>query len=191
MMTLLTQSVANASFGIYFPKFVGTIYELLSAPVSYPGDCAGLCGRGGDQVDHPQFHHHGHRGADHADPDRRISVWMLAVPGAQRLRSLSLLGFIIGIWADGFEKLQMVPLLIVQPLSFLGGSFYPISAPARDSGQGRPVQPGGLSDLGVLLVVRGHADVAVGASLGAIAVFLAVCIFIVWRIFATGYRLKA
>jgi ABC-2 type transport system permease protein len=105
--------------------------------------------------------------------------------------TFSLLGFIIGVWADGFEKLQMVPLLIVQPLSFLGCSFYPISALPGVWKHVALFNPVVYLISGFRWAFKGTADVAVGVSLAAIGVFLAVCIFIVWRIFATGYRLKA
>ena len=124
MLSLLTQSIANASFGIYFPRFTGTIYELLSAPISAVRDRARLCRRGGDQVDHPRPDHPGDRGLF---VPLRIEhpVWMVVFLVLTAV-TFSLFGFIIGIWADGFEKLQLVPLLIVTPLTFLGGSFYSI-----------------------------------------------------------------
>jgi ABC-2 type transport system permease protein len=189
MMTLLTQSVANASFGIYFPKFVGTIYELLSAPVSYLEIVLAYVGAAATksiilsfiimgtaalitplQIEHP--------------------FWMIAFLVLSAF-TFSLLGFIIGIWADGFEKLQMVPLLIVQPLSFLGGSFYPVSVLPGIWKQVALFNPIVYLISGFRWSFQGHADVSVGVSLGAIALFLAICMLLVWRIFATGYRLKA
>jgi len=188
MMTVLTQSVANASFGIYFPKFVGTIYELLSAPVSYFEILLGYVGAAATkaimlgliilatatlfvplQLDHP--------------------LWMLAFLVLTAV-TFSLLGFIIGIWADNFEKLQAVPLLVLTPLSFLGGSFYSIKVLP-------PIwQKIALLNPVVYLISSfrwsffGVADVDVVLSMVMTAIFLAVCLTVVWWIFKTGYRLK-
>ena len=125
MLSLLTQSISNASFGIYFPKFTGT--DLRAAVGAGVGvrDRAQLRRRRGHQVDHPRAHHHGHRVAVRAAAHRAPAVDG-AVSGADGGRPSAMLGFIIGIWADGFEKLQVVPLLIITPLTFLGGSFYSI-----------------------------------------------------------------
>jgi ABC-2 type transport system permease protein len=188
MMMMLTQSVANASFGIYFPRFTGTIYELLSAPVSSFEVALGYVGAAATKsiilgliilatawlfvplrLDHP--------------------LWMLAFL-LLTATTFSLLGFIIGIWADGFEKLQVVPLLVITPLSFLGGSFYSIK-----------VLPPGWQEIAlanpVVYLISGFrwsfygiADVAVGVSVGMTAIFLAICLVTVWWIFRTGYRLK-
>ena len=189
MLTLLTQSVANASFGIYFPKFTGTIYELLSAPISYIEIVLGFVGAAASKsiilgviilataglfvplhIDHP--------------------FWMLTFLVLTAV-TFSLFGFILGIWADGFEKLQIVPLLIITPLTFLGGSFYSITMLP-------PVwQKVSLANPVVYLVsgfrwsFYGIADVSVGVSLAMTGVFLALCITIVWWIFKTGYRLKS
>jgi ABC-2 type transport system permease protein len=188
MLSLLTQSIANASFGIYFPRFVGTIFEILSAPVSYLEIVIGYVGAAATksiilgviilataglfvplQIAHP--------------------MWML---GFLILTSVtfSLFGFIIGIWADGFEKLQIIPLLIVTPLTFLGGSFYSIHIlpePWRTISLFNPV----------VYLVSGFrwsfyesADVGVGVSLLLTCVFLLICLGIVAWIFKTGYRLK-
>ncbi len=188
MLTLLTQSVANASFGIYFPRFVGTIYELLSAPVSFLEILLGYVGAAATKsiilgviilataglfvpltIAHP--------------------FWMLAFLILTAV-SFSLFGFIIGVWADGFEKLQVIPLLVITPLTFLGGSFYSISVLP-------PVwQTIALFNPVVYLVSGfrwsffGVADVAVGISLAMTLLFLAICLGIVWWIFKTGYRLK-
>jgi ABC-2 type transport system permease protein len=188
MLTLLTQSIANASFAIYFPKFIGTIYELLSAPVSYVEIVLGYVGAAATKsiilgliilatagffvplrIDHP--------------------VWMLAFLLLTAV-TFSLFGFIIGIWADNFEKLQVIPLLIITPLTFLGGSFYSISVLP-------PVwQTVSLFNPVVYLVsgfrwsFYGVADVDVGLSLFMTLLFLAACLLAVWWIFRTGYRLK-
>jgi ABC-2 type transport system permease protein len=188
MLTLLGQSIANASFGIYFPRFTGTIYELLSAPISYFEIVLGYVGAAATKsiilgmiilatagffvplrIEHP--------------------VWMLAFLVLTAV-TFSLLGFIIGIWADGFEKLQIVPLLVISPLTFLGGSFYSIRVlpPAW--------QVVTLFDPVVYLVSGfrwsffGTGDVSVGTSLAMTVLFLAICLTLVWWIFRTGYRLK-
>lgn len=188
MLTLLTQSVMNASFGIYFPKFVGTIFELLSAPVSYIEIVIGYVGAAATKsialgliilvtswlfvparIDHP--------------------LWMLAFLILTAV-TFSLLGFIIGIWANGFEQLQLVPMLIIMPLTFLGGTFYSIS-----------VLPGVWQTIAlfnpVVYLVSGFrwsflsvSDVPVGISLAATLAFLVACLITVWWIFRTGYRLK-
>ena len=189
MLSLLTQSISNASFGIYFPKFSGTIYELLSAPVSYVEIVLTYVGAAASKsialgliilataglfvplrVEHP--------------------FWMLAFLILTAI-TFSLVGFIIGIWADGFEKLQVVPLLIVTPLTFLGGSFYSI-------GMLPPLwRTVALFDPVVYLIsgfrwsFYGIADVNVGISLGMTAAFLAISLAVVAWIFKTGYRLKA
>jgi ABC-2 type transport system permease protein len=189
MLTLLTQSVANASFGIYFPRFTGTIYELLSAPISFFEIVLGYVGAAASKsiilgliilataglfvplrIAHP--------------------AWMLAFLVLTAV-TFSLLGFIIGIWADGFEKLQIVPLLIISPLTFLGGSFYSISVLPPAWQTVTLFNP-------VVYLISGFrwsffeiADVSVEVSLGMTAVFLAVCLAVVWWIFKTGYRLKS
>jgi ABC-2 type transport system permease protein len=188
MLGLLTQSISNASFGIYFPRFVGTIYELLSAPVSafeiviaYVGAAAtksiiiGLITLATAalfvqlRIDHP--------------------FWMLGFLLLTAI-TFSLFGFVIGIWADGFEKLQMIPLLVVTPLTFLGGSFYSIDMLPPFWRALTLVNP-------VVYLVSGFrwsfysvSDVSVGISFGMTLVFLAACLAIVAWIFKTGYRLK-
>ena len=188
MLSLLTQSISNASFAIYFPKFTGTIYELLSAPVSWVEIVVSYVGAAATKsiilglvilvtarlfvplhVEHPLW--------------MALFLLLTAV-------TFSLVGFIIGIWADGFEKLQVVPLLIVTPLTFLGGSFYSISMlpPAW--------QVISLFNPVVYLVSGfrwsffGTADVDIGVSLAMTLAFLAACLVIVAWIFRTGYRLK-
>jgi ABC-2 type transport system permease protein len=188
MLSLLTQSIANASFGIYFPKFVGTIFELLSAPVSYFEIVIAYVGAAATksiilgliilataalfvplQIIHP--------------------FWML---GFLVLTSItfSLFGFIIGIWADGFEKLQLIPLLIVTPLTFLGGSFYSINMLPPFWQTVSLFNPVVYLVSGFRWSFYGHSDVGIGLSLLAIAGFLAACLAIVAGIFRTGYRLK-
>jgi ABC-2 type transport system permease protein len=188
MLMLLTQSVQNASFGIYFPRFTGTIYELLSAPVSafeivlgYVGAAAtksiilGLIVLATSWLFVPMSIVH--------------PFWMIAFLLLTAL-TFSLLGFIIGIWADGFEKLQIIPLLVITPLTFLGGSFYSINVLP-------PVwQTISLFNPVVYLISGfrwsffGTADVGVGVSLGATLGFLLAGLATVWWMFRTGYRLK-
>jgi len=188
MLTILTQSTMNASFGIYFPRFTGTIYEILSAPISGIEIAVGYVGAAATksvilgliilatswlfvplQIAHP--------------------VWMIAFLLLTAV-TFSLLGFIIGIWADGFERLQIVPLLIIQPLTFLGGTFYSIHVLPPLWQKVTLANP-------VVYLVSGFrwsffevADVSPVISLGMTAMFLAICIAIVWWIFKTGYRLK-
>ena len=188
MLTLLTQSVMNASFGIYFPRFTGTIYEILAAPISAFEIVLGYVGAAATKsvilgviifitslffvpvrVEHP--------------------LWMLTFLILTAI-TFSLLGFIIGIWADGFEKLQIVPLLVITPLTFLGGSFYSIS-----------VLPPAWQTISlfnpVVYLVSGFrwaffetADVGVEISLAMTLLFLGVCLAVIWWMFKTGYRLK-
>ena len=188
MLSLFSESVSNGSFGIYFPKFTGTIYELLSAPISYLEIVLAYVGAAATksvilgtvilatsslfvpiEIQHP--------------------VWMVAFLVLTAV-TFSLLGFIIGIWADGFEKLQVVPLLVITPLTFLGGSFYSISLLP-------PVwQTVSLFNPVVYLISGfrwsffGTADVNIGISLGATLGFLAAGLATVWWMFRTGYRLK-
>jgi ABC-2 type transport system permease protein len=188
MMMLLTQSTMNASFGIYFPRFTGTIYELLSAPVSFLEIVIGYVGAAATKsiilgliilatsflfvpltIAHP--------------------VWMLAFLVLTAV-TFSLLGFIIGIWADGFEKLQVIPLLVITPLTFLGGSFYSVSVLP-------PVWQTITLFNPIVYLISGFrwsffevADVAVGVSVAFTLAFLAACLVVVWWIFRTGYRLK-
>jgi Predicted membrane protein len=189
MLTLLTQSVANASFGIFFPKFAGTIYELLSAPISYLEIVLGYVGAAATksiilgliilataglfvplQIDHP--------------------FWMLTFLVLTAV-TFSLLGFIIGIWADGFEKLQLVPLLVITPLTFLGGSFYSISVLPPFWQKITLFNPVVYLISGFRWSFYGIADVSVGVSLAMTALFLVLCLMAVWWIFRTGYRLKS
>ncbi|MBN9262697.1 MAG: ABC transporter permease, partial [Hyphomicrobium sp.] len=188
VLSLLQQSVYNASFGIYFPKFVGTIYELLSAPISYLEIVASFVGAAATKsiilgliilataalfvplrIEHPF-----------------VMVLFLVLTAV----TFSLLGFIIGIWADGFEKLQIVPLLIITPLTFLGGSFYSIHMLPPLWQTITLFNPVIYLVSGFRWSFYGQADVNVGASLGMTFVFLAICLAIVAWIFKTGYRLK-
>jgi len=188
MLSLMTQSVSNASFGIFFPKFSGTIYEILSAPISYFEIVIGYVGAAATkslivglvilataglfvplQIAHP--------------------FWMLTFLVLTSI-TFSLFGFIIGVWADNFEKLQIIPLLVVTPLVFLGGSFYSVDMLPPVWQKVSLLNP-------VMYLVSGFrwsfyeiSDVSVITSLVMITLFLAICIFIVWRIFKTGYRVK-
>jgi ABC-2 type transport system permease protein len=188
MLSLLTQSISNASFGIYFPRFVGTIYELLSAPVSaleivvsYVGAAAtksivlGLIILATASLFVP---------VEIAHP-----LWMLAFLVLTAV-TFSLFGFIIGIWADGFEKLQLVPLLIVTPLTFLGGSFYSVDMLPPFWQTVTLLNPVVYLVSAFRWSFYGIADVSVGVSLAMTVLFLAICLAIVMWIFKTGYRLK-
>jgi len=189
MMMLLTQSVANASFGIYFPRFTGTIYELLSAPLSFFEIVVGYVGAAASKsiilgliilataglfvplkIDHP--------------------VWMLGFLVLTAV-TFSLLGFIIGIWADGFEKLQVVPLLVITPLSFLGGSFYSLAVLPPVWRKVALINPAVYLISGFRWSFYGVADVSVAVSLAMTTMFLVLCLAVVWWMFKTGYRLKS
>jgi ABC-2 type transport system permease protein len=188
MLTLLTQSVMNASFGIYFPRFTGTIYEILAAPISAFEIVLGYVGAAATKsiilgliilatagffvpirIAHP--------------------LWMITFLLLTAL-TFSLLGFIIGLWAEGFEKLQIVPLLVITPLTFLGGSFYSINVLP-------PVWQTITLFNPVVYLISGFrwsfyetSDVGVEISLTMTLFFLTVCLTVVWWMFRTGYRLK-
>ena len=188
MLTLLTQSTMNASFGIYFPRFTGTVYEILSAPVSAFEIACGYVGAAATksvilgliilatswlfvpmQIAHP--------------------LWMLGFLVLTAI-TFSLFGFIIGIWADGFEQLQIIPLLILTPLTFLGGTFYSISVLPPFWQNVALFNP-------IVYLVSGFrwsffevSDVSPAISLAMTLAFLAICLVAVWWIFKTGYRLK-
>lgn len=188
MLSLLTQSISNASFGIFFPKFTGTIYEVMSAPISFFEIIIGYVGAAATksliigaiilftagffvelEIQHP--------------------VWMVAFLVLTCI-SFSLFGFIIGLWATDFEKLQLIPLLIITPLVFLGGSFYSVNMLP-------PVWQSITLFNPVLYLISGFrwsffgvSDVPVETSIVMICVFLALCLGIVWWMFKTGYRLK-
>ena len=189
MLAILTQSISNASFGIYMPKFSGTIYEVLSAPVSPLEIVTGYVGAAASKsillaliilatarlfVDYSIVH----------------PVWMF---GFLVLTSVtfSLFGFIIGVWADGFEKLQIVPAMIVTPLAFLGGSFYSVNLLPAPWHQVSLLNPVVYLVSGFRWSFYGISDVGVGISLLMTMVFLVLCLALVSLIFKTGYRLKA
>ena len=188
MLALLTQSTANASFGIFLPKFTGTIYELMSAPISFIEIVIGYVGAAATksfiigliilatagffvplEIAHP--------------------FWMMSFLILTCI-SFSLFGFIIGLWANNFEKLQLIPLLVITPLVFLGGSFYSVEmlpAPWQNISLFNPV----------VYLISGFrwsffevADVSIGLSLTMILLFMAACLLVVWWMFKTGYRMK-
>ncbi len=188
MLSLLTQSISNASAGIYFPRFIGTTYELFSAPISYLEIVIGFVGAAATKsiiiglimlataslfvplrIEHP--------------------IAMIAFMALTAV-TFSLFGFIIGIWADGFEKLQIVPLLFVTPLTFLGGSFYSIHMLPPFWQTVTLFNPVVYLVSGFRWSFYGSSDVSVGISLGATLLFLAICLAIVAWMFRTGYRLK-
>ena len=189
MLSLLTQSISNASFGIYFPKFTGTIYELLSAPVStleivisYVGAAATKSIAVARMI----------KPSAALFVDMRVlhPVWMLLFLVLTAV-TFSLLGFIIGIWADGFEKLQFIPTLIITPLTFLGGSFYSIEMLPPFWQKVTLFNPVVYLISGFRWSFYGLSDVGVGVSLGMTLLFMAICLGIVVWIFKTGYRLKS
>lgn len=189
MLTILNQSVSNAAFGIYMPRFSGTIYEILSAPISYVEILAGYVGAAATKsfmialiilVTSTFF----------VDLEIKHPFLMLLFLVLTCV-TFSLLGFIIGVWADGFPKLQSIPLLIITPLSFLGGSFYSINMLPEIWQKISLLNP-------VLYLINGFrwsfyetSDVSLITCLAAILLFLFICIFVVSRIFKTGYRIKA
>ncbi len=189
MLTVLQQSLQNASFGIYFPKFIGTIFEVLSAPLSafeivigYVGAAAAKAFLIGMIILATSFFF--------VDLNIAHPVWMLAFLILTCV-SFSMLGFILGIWARSFEQLQLVPLLVVTPLVFLGGSFYSITMLPPLWQTISLFNPVLYLVSGFRWAFFGMADVPVAASLVAITGFTAVCLSIVWWIFRSGYRLKA
>jgi ABC-2 type transport system permease protein len=188
MLSLLTQSIANASFGIFFPKFTGSIYEVMSAPISFFEIVIGYVGAAASKslilgfiilitanlfVDLPIAHPF-------------VMVLFLVLTCV----SFALFGFIIGLWATNFEKLQLIPMLVITPLVFLGGSFYSVSMLPPAWQTVTLFNP-------VLYLISGFrwsffevADVSVGVSLAMICLFLLICLVLVWWMFKTGYRLK-
>ena len=189
MLSLLTQSISNASFGIFFPKFTGTIYELLSAPVSYIEIVIGYVGAAATKSVILGLIILATAGLFVPLRDRASAVDD-RVPRAH-VRDLQPLRLHhLGIWADGFEKLQLVPLLIITPLIFLGGSFYSVEMLPPFWQTVTLFNPVVYLISGFRWSFYGIADVSVGVSLGMTVVFLAICLATVWWIFKTGYRLK-
>jgi ABC-2 type transport system permease protein len=189
MLSLLTHSVSNASFGIFFPRFAKTIYEVLSAPISPFEIVVGYVGAAASKsiilgviilataalfvplrIDHP--------------------FWMLTFL-VLTAATFSLFGFVIGIWADGFERLQLVPLLIITPLTFLGGTFYSIDMLPPFWQKVTLFNPVVYLISGFRWSFYGVSDVSLGVSLGMTLVFMAVCLGIIHWIFRTGYRMKS
>ena len=189
MLSLLTESISNASFGIYMPKWSGTIYEVLSAPISWFEVVCGYVGAAASksillgliilitarffvpyEIQHPF-----------------LMLGFLVLTAF----TFSLFGFVIGIWADGFEKLQIVPMLIVTPLTFLGGSFYSISMLPEVWQKITLFNPVVYLVSGFRWSFYGVSDVGVGVSIAATLGFMAVCLAAIWWIFKTGYRLRA
>ena len=188
IMSLMTQSTANASFGIYMPKFSGTIYEVLSAPISSMEIVAGYVGAAASKsvilgililVTARMFVTY-----DIAHP-----FWMLFFLILISF-TFSLFGFIIGIWADGFEKIQIIPLMILTPLAFLGGSFYSISMLPPFWQKVALFNPVVYLISGFRWSFYGVSDVSLAISVGMALVFLALCVAVVGWIFKTGYRLR-
>ena len=188
MLSILTESISNGSFGIYMPKWSGTIYEMLSAPVSALEVVLGYVGAAASKsvmlgtiilitarlfvpfhIAHP--------------------VWALAFLVLTSL-TFSLFGFILGIWADGFEKLQIVPLMVITPLTFLGGSFYSINMLPGIWAKVALFNPVVYLVSGFRWSFYGVSDVGVGLSLGMTLLFMLACLVVVWWIFKTGWRLK-
>ena len=189
MMSLLTQSVSNASFGIYFPRFTGTIYEILSAPVSAMEIVIGYVGASATKAVVIALITLA-TAAFFVSLDIVHPLWMLMVMILTTV-TFSLLGFIIGVWADGFERLQVIPLLVIGPLTFLGGAFYSINMLP-------PFWKAVSLFIPVVYLVSafrwtfyGKSDVSVLVSVAVTATFLAACLAAVWWIFKTGYRLKS
>lgn len=188
MLSLLTQSISNASFGIFFPKFTGTIYELLSAPVSYIEIVISYVGAAATKSTILSLIILATAGLfvplEIAHP-----VWMVTFLVLTTV-TFSLFGFVLGIWADGFEKLQLVPFLIVTPLVFLGGTFYSIDILPPFWQTVTLFNPVVYLISGFRWSFYGIADVSVGLSLFMTLLFLVICLAAVWWIFKTGYRLK-
>ncbi|MDQ0505486.1 ABC transporter permease [Xanthobacter agilis] len=189
MLTLLTQSISNASFAIYFPRFTGTIYEVLSAPVS-PFEI--MCGYVGAAATKSVL-----LGliilataALFVPMEVRHPFWMLAFLVLTAV-TFSLFGFIIGIWADGFERLQLIPMLIVTPLTFLGGTFYSLDMLPPVWRTVTLFNPVVYLISGFRWSFFGLSDVAVGVSFAMTTGFLLACLLIVSWMFRTGYRLKS
>ncbi len=188
MLSLLTQSISNASFGIYFPKFIGTIYELLSAPVSSLEIVIGYVGAAATKSAMLGFITLA-TAAFFVPLHIQHPVWMVAFLLLTCI-TFSLFGFIIGIWARNFEQLQLIPLLIVTPLAFLGGSFYSISMLPPLWQKISLANPVVYLVSGFRWSFFGTADVRIEISLAITLLFLVACLGIVTWIFRTGYRIK-
>jgi len=188
MLSLLGESISNASFGIYFPKFSGTIYEVLSAPVSSAEVVIGYVGAAATKsmiigvlilitarffVDYEVLH----------------PFWMIGFLLLTTI-TFSMFGFIIGLWADDFQKLQIIPMMVITPLTFLGGAFYSINMLPPFWQKVTLFNPVVYLISGLRWSFYGVSDVAVGLSMTMILVFLLLCLTVVWWIFRTGYRLK-
>lgn len=188
MLSLLSESISNASFGIFFPKFSGTIYEVLSAPVSPFEIVAGYVGAAATKsliigllilatarlfVDYSIAH----------------PIWMVAFLLLTAL-TFSMFGFVIGIWADDFQKLQVIPLMVITPLTFLGGAFYSINMLPEPWQSLTLFNPVVYLISGVRWAFYGVSDVNVALSLGMTLLFLIICLATVWWIFRTGYRIR-
>ena len=188
MLSILTESIGNASFGIHMPKWSGTIYELLSAPVSWWEAVAGYVGAAATKSVL--------LGLIILATARIFVPYHIAHPAMMAAfliltaLAFSLFGFIIGIWAEGWERLQIVPTLIITPLTFLGGSFYSVSMLPPLWRKVTLFNPVVYLVSGFRWSFYGVADVAVGISLAATAGFMVICLLVIWRIFATGYKLK-
>ena len=189
MLSVMTQAISNASFGIYFPKFIGTIFELLSAPINFFEIVLGYVGAaatkslliGGVILITAGFF---------VDLDIQHPVMMLVFL-LMICISFSLFGFIIGIWSENFQQLQLIPLLVITPLVFLGGAFYSVSMLPEGWQTVTLFNPVVYLISGFRWSFFGVADVSVGLSLAAIGIFFALCLGIVWWIFKTGYRIKS
>jgi ABC-2 type transport system permease protein len=189
MLSVMTQAISNASFGIYFPKFIGTIFELLSAPVNFLEIVLGYVGAAATKalmigtvilitaslfvdldIQHP---------------------WIMALFLVMICVTFALFGFIIGIWAENFQQLQLIPLLVITPLVFLGGAFYSISMLPPAWQIVTLFNPVVYLISGFRWAFFGVADVGIGYSLLAVGVFFGLCLGVVWMIFKTGYRIKS
>lgn len=188
MMMLLMQSVANASIGIYFPRFTGTIYEYLSAPISAAEIVLGFVGAAATKSIILGFIILATAGL-FVPLEIQHPIWMLVFLALTSL-TFSLFGFIIGIWADGFEKINIVPMLIITPLAFLGGSFYSISVLPPIWQKITLFNPVVYLISGFRWSFYGVSDVDISISLAATSAFMLICVAIIWWIFRTGYRLK-
>jgi ABC-type polysaccharide/polyol phosphate export systems, permease component len=189
MLSVLTQSISNASFGIYFPKFIGSIYEVNSAPVSFAEIVTGYVGAAATKsmliglvILATAFFF----------VPLHIQNWpaMLAFLALTCI-SFSLFGFIIGLWSKNFEQLQLVPLLVITPLVFLGGSFYSVSMLPPAWQTVALFNPVVYLISGFRWAFFGTADVAVGVSLAMVFAFLAICLGIIWWTYRTGYKIRA